>query len=111
MIPTCPICGNDLPELEEGQAEVTCVTRSCQASLALKGGEWKNTSLLLSKDYGIFVLPFAINDGYSETVGKLDRSKRWERRQFSSEDPEDVERTAYFALHSSFSLSFALFRG
>lgn len=100
-LPRCPVCGNEIPEDSLANArnnQLFCPKPFCAVSLALTEGQnIQLETFQLVNHYSLCILPFSFTDTSPEEIfQRMDQSLRWQRRTFSVEDTEDIDRTEYF---------------
>ena len=93
----CSICGKSFADgapQREAQSSLPCRGGSCLSlTMAAKAGE---QPLQLRKHESLCIFPFSFEEQDGASFRRLLASSRWKPRFFSSEDPEDIDRTEYF---------------
>ncbi len=93
----CAICATSFEDVApQGSEEsaLPCAPGGCLSqTLEAEKGE---QPFQLTEHYSLCIFPFTFHEDDGNSFMRLRKSARWERRIFSEDDPEDVDRTEYF---------------
>ncbi len=112
-VPRCNVCGREL-EFGSGESRpglmLRCVSRNCGVVLEQQiDGDFRTRTLQFARvddvpsdrkvtnNYSLLVLPFLLDDAdRKQPFASIEKSARWQRREFSATVKSDVDRTEYF---------------
>lgn len=112
-LPRCNVCGREL-EFGTGESRpglmLRCVSRHCGVVLEQQiDGDFRTRTFQfastedtdsgrhVSNNYSLLVLPFLLDDAdRKQPFAAIEKSARWQRREFSPTVKSDVDRTEYF---------------
>jgi hypothetical protein len=93
----CAICATSFEDVSPQSSEesaLPCAPGGCLSqTLEAEKGE---QPFQLTEHYSLCIFPFTFHEDDGNSFMRLRKSARWERRTFSEDDPEDVDRTEYF---------------